>query len=61
MHPSILFELVIIITVLWCIFFLSFLLSFCLKDIVNAERENYDALNRKNEERLKKDVNDSYI
>ena len=25
---------------------------------MNAERGNYDALNRKNEERIKKDVND---
>ena len=33
-------------------------LSFCLKDMVNAERGNYDTLNRKNEERIKKGVND---
>ena len=37
-------------------FFLSFF--FCLKDIVNVERGNCDALNRNNAERIKKDVND---
>ena len=61
----ILFVLVIIIinngSVLWCIFFLfSFFRSF-LKDIVNVERGNYDSLNRKDEERIKKVVKDFYI
>ena len=45
--------------VLFFFLFLSFFLSFfCLKDIVNVEIGHYDALNRNNEERIKKGVND---